>query len=343
MTDHDTACPSASVAAIVQRARRLLMASLCVAGLCGLGACGGGDDEPPPMGGGPDAQSGTVLAGSRIQNAVVFLDLNDNNVLDSNERRTTTDANGRYTLTGLHAADIARHAIVARIFPTATDGATGQPAGLDCTLKAPAGGGALISPYSTLVAGLVAGASAPTVAAATAQVTAKLRTSTLPLTAPAQLDLSRDYVADSGAGTATADDSRQLRLLATSLAGILSAVTAGLNQRQSVFDANGGFPFNTLVALTETQLTQVASGTIAFTQLDAAQKAALIANPGGQPNFFIDGNAMLNAFIASISLSDLLPDIKNFIVNSDEFKSFFAAVILDVISAVADLLLHILF
>ena len=339
MTDRHTP----RLAAPGRRTRRLAAAGLCVAGLCGLSACGGDSDDPGPMGGGTDAQSGTVVAGSHIQNAVVFLDLNDNNVLDSNERRTSTDANGRYTLTGLFAADIAKHAIVARIFPTATNTDTGRPAGLDCTLKASAGGGALISPYSTLVAGLAAGASAPTVAAATAQVTAKVRASTLPLTAPAQLDLSRDYVADSGASTVTAGDSRQLRLLGTSLAGILSAVTAGLNQRQSVFDANSGFPFDTLVALTEAQLTQVANGTVAFGQLDAVQQAALVSNPAGRPNFFIDGNAMLNAFISSISLADLLPDIKNFIVNSDEFKSFFASVMLDLASEVAELLLEIVF
>lgn len=303
---------------------------------------GGGSNDSSARGGGPETVSGTVMAGSHLQNAVVFLDLNDNNVLDSNERRTVSDANGRYTLTDLSAADIAQHAIVARVYPTASYTDTGRPAGLDCTLKAPPGGGALISPYSTLVAGLVAGAAAPTAAAATAQVSAKVRASTLPLTLPAQLDLSRDYVADGAAATATAGDSRQLRLLATSLAGVLSAVTAGLNQRQSVFDANGGFPFNTLIALTEAQLTRLANGTVAFGQLDAVQRATFLSNPAGRANFFIDGNAMLNAFVSSISLADLLPDIKDFIVNSDAFKSFFASVMVDLAETVADLLLHIL-
>src|SRR5262249_34052067 len=90
---------------------------LCVVGLSGLSACGGDSDSPGPPPG--ETVTGTVVAGSHIQNAVVFLDLNDNNVLDSNERRTTTDANGRYTLTGLSATDLGKHAIVARIFPTA--------------------------------------------------------------------------------------------------------------------------------------------------------------------------------------------------------------------------------
>jgi hypothetical protein len=110
-----------------------------------------------------------------------------------------------------------------------------------------------------------------------------------------------------------------------------------------VFDANSGFPFNMLVALTESQLTQVASGTVAFGQLDAVQHANLVSNPADRPNFFIDGNAMLNAFISSISLADLLPDIENYIVNSDGFKSFFASVMLYVVATLADLLLHILF
>jgi hypothetical protein len=310
--------------------------------LCLLAACGGGDDEPPPLGG-PDVQTGTVAAGSHVQNAVVFLDLNDNNVLDINERRTTTDANGHYTLTGLYAADLASHSIVVRIFPDAIDTATGQAIGLDCTLKAPPGRGAFVSPFSTLVSAVVRGSPALTVAAAAEQVAARLRASTLPLTAPAQLDLWRDYVADSASGASTAADSRQLRLLATSVAGILSAVTAGLNQRQSVFDANSGYPFDTLVTLTEAQLTVAANGSYQFDQLDAVQQANLIANPAGLANLFVDGNAMLNEFIASIRLSDLLPDVKDFIANSDTFKQFFASVIVDLASQVAELIFHILF
>lgn len=312
---------------------------LYIVAVCVLCACGG-SDLPSPIGG---EQSGSVVAGSYIQNAVVFLDLNDNNLLDSNERRTTTDANGHYTLSGISTADLAKHAVVARIFPTATNTDTGQPAGLDCTLKAPAGGGALISPYSTLIAGLVAGTSAPTVAVATAQIIAKLKASTLPLSVPTQLDLARDYVADSRTSTPTASDSRQLRLLATSLSGVLSAVTAGLNRRQSVFDANSGFPFDTLVALTEAQLIQIADGTIAFGQLSAAQQAQLISHPENSPNFFFNAKAMIEAFISSISLSSLLTDIKNYVVNSDEFKKIFASVMADLITEIGERLLHLIF
>lgn len=315
---------------------------LWAAALCLLAGCGGGSDEPPPSGG-PDSQSGTVAAGSYVGNAVVFLDLNDNNVLDSNERRTTTDASGRYTLTGVFAADLAKHSIVARVYPESTSADTGRSAGLDCALKAPPGGGAFISPLSTLVAGLAAGASGPTVAAAVAQVAYKTRASSLLLTAPAQLDVLRDYVADGASGSSTAADSRQLRRLAMSVAGILSAVTAGLNNRQSVFDASGGYPFDTLVALTEGQLTLVASGTYQFSQLDSVQQARLVSQPGDYPNFFVDGNAMLNAFIANIRLSDVLPDVRDFIANSDEFKQFFAAVMVDIVSQVAELLLHLIF
>lgn len=307
-----------------------------------LAGCGGGSDEPPPFGG-PDAQSGKVAAGSYLANAVVFLDLNDNNVLDSHERRTVTDASGRYTLAGLFAADIARHSIVVRVLPQTLNADTGQPAGLDTTLKAPPGGGAFVSPLSTLVSGLVAGAARPTVAAAATQVADKARASTLPLTAPAQLDVLRDYLADAAAGGATAADSRQVRLLATSVAGVLTAVTAGLNSRQGVFDANSRTLFDTLVALTEGQLTLVANGAFRFGQLDAVQRARMASQPSAFPNFFVDGNAMLNAFIANIRLSDVLPDIREYIVNSDEFKQFFAAVMLDVISQVAELLLRILF
>lgn len=313
-----------------------------VAALCLLAACGGGDDEPPPFGG-PDSQSGKVAASSYLANAVVFLDLNDNNVLDSNERRTVTDASGSYTLSGVTAADLAAHAIVVRVVPETRNADTGQPAGLDCTLKAQPGGGAFVSPLSTLVSGLVAGSARPTVAAAASQVANKLRASTLPFTAPAQLDVLRDYLADGASASGTAADSRQLRRIAASVAGVLVAVTTGLNSRQSVFDANGRYPFETLISLTEAQLTLVANGTYNFSQLDAVQRARMVTNPSDFPNYFVNGNAMLNAFISNINLSDVLPDIKNFIVNSDEFKQFFAAVMLDLISQIAELLLRILF
>ena len=321
------------------------MNRVCAMLLCAsvglLGGCGGSDD-PGPMGG-PDTQSGSVAAASHLQNAVVFLDLNDNNVLDSSERRTVTDANGHYTLTGLYAADLAAHSIVARVFPDALHTDTGKPAGLDCTLKAPAGRGAFVSPYSTLVSGLVTAGTAANVAAASEQVASKLRASTLPLVAPAQLDLSRDYVADSASGSGTARDSRQLRLIATSLSGILSAISSGLNKRQSIFDANKGVPFNTLVTLTEAQLTLVASGSYQFDQLTAVQQANLINNPSGLAKLFIDGDAMLSAFIASIRLDVVLPDIKDFIVNSDAFKQFFAAVMVDLADLVAHLIVDVLF
>ncbi|MBL8345456.1 MAG: carboxypeptidase regulatory-like domain-containing protein [Rubrivivax sp.] len=330
--------PPATMHASRRLARCLLTAAFALLAGCG----GGSEDEPPPFGG-PDSQSGKVAAGSYLANAVVFLDLNDNNVLDSNERRTTTDASGSYTLTGVTAADLARHSIVVRVFPDTTNADTRQPAGLDCTLKAPPGGGAFVSPLSTLVSGLVAGATRPTVEAAAAQVAGKARASTLPLTAPAQLDVLRDYVADGASASGTAADSRRMRQLATSVAGVLSAVTAGLNSRQSLFDANGRHPFDTLVALTEAQLTLVASGTYQFTQLDAVQRARIVGSPGDFPNFFIDGNAALNAFISGIRLADVLPDVKNFIVNSDEFKQFFASIMLDLISQIAELLLRILF
>lgn len=335
MTQHFT--PAAAKMSALQRLSRCLPA----AALCLLAACGGGSDEPPPFGG-PDTQTGKVAADSYLANAVVFLDLNDNNLLDSNERRTTTDANGNYALTGVNAADLAKHAMVARVFPETRNASTGQSAGLDCTLKAHPGGGAFISPLSTLVSGLVASATKPTVAAAAAQVAGKARASTLPLTAPAQLDVLRDYLADGASASNTAGDSREMRRLATSVAGVLVAVTSGLNSRQSVFDANGRYPFDTLVALTEAQLTAVASGTYQFSQLDAVQRARMVSNPGDYPNFFVDGGAMLNAFIANIRLSDLLPDIKNYIVNSDEFKQFFASIMLDLASQVAELLLRIL-
>lgn len=336
-----TVAVAATVAAPAPGRRRLrrglLAATLALLASCG----GGGDDAPPPDAG--QSQSGKVAAGTYLANAVVFLDLNDNNVLDSNERRTTTDANGNYTLSGVSAADLAKHSIVVRVYPETRQADTGQPAGLNTTLKAPPGAGAFVSPLTTLVAGLMSGASKPTQAAAAAQVAAKVRASTLPMSLPAQLDVLRDYLADGASASTTAADSRQLRQLATAVAGVLASVTAGLNSRQGIFDANGRYPFETLLALTEGQLTQLASGTYRFSQLDAVQRARVVSQPSQFPNYFIDGNAALNSFIANIRLTDVLPDIKNYIVNSDEFKQFFASVMLDLISQIGELLLKIIF
>ena len=308
-----------------------------------LTACGGGgtDDPGPPVG--PATQSGQVAAGSYIGNAVVFLDLNDNNILDSNERRTATDAQGRYALTGLYAADLAKHSIVARVFPNSINADSGKPVGLDCTLKAPVGMGAFVSPYSTLVSSLMQNSPALTPTAAAAQVATRLKVSTLPLTAPAQMDLSRDYVQDSQAGTPTASDSRNLRFVATSVAAVLSRTTAGLNQRQTLFDANSSVSFNALVTLTEAQLTQVANSTHQFDQLTAAQQADFIANPGSHSNFFINGNDLIAGLIAAIDLSSLSATIKDWVFNSDAFKQFVASVFVDITSTLAELLFEVLF
>lgn len=318
----------------------------CLLSLGVIAGCGGGSDDPGPQVG-PETQTGRVAAGGYVQNAVVFLDLNDNNLLDSNERRTTTDAGGRYTLTGLYAADLARHAIVARIFPDAIDVQTGQPAGLDCTVKAPPGRGAFVSPFSTLVGSLVgspnSGTSALTEAAAATQVGNRLRASTLALTAPAQLDPMRDYVADAAAAAPTAADSRHLRIVAAALAGILTSTAAGMNQRQSLFDANTRVSYNAVVSLTETQLTQVASGAWQFEQFNAAQRADLVNNPAAHSNFFINGNDIVAALVSAINVSDLGAAVKDWVVNSDAFKQFIASLILDLTSSLAELILKILF
>ena len=334
----------ASHAATWGIARTTLAWLLCMAaGL--LTACGGGDSEDPGPPTGPEVQSGRVAAGGYIGNAVVFIDLNDNNLLDSNERRTTTDAIGRYTLTGLYANDLAAHSIVARVFPEATIADTSRTVGMDFTLKAPAGRGAFVSPYSTLVSGLMAGTPALTLEAAATQVSAKLRASTVPLTAPTQLDLFRDYVLDSTATTPTptASDSRNLRVVAAALSGILSSTTAGLNQRQTLFDANTAVSFNAVLALTETQLTRLASGSWQFDLLTAAQQGDVVNNPAAHPNFFIDGNALLAGLASTITVSDLSAAVKDWIANSQAFQQFLAAVIVDLTGLVAEVLFKLVF
>ncbi len=83
-------------------------------------------------------------------NATVCLDLNDNRDCDASEPTTTTSAEGKFTLTALAEADIAAHPVLVKVTAgTTTDG--GAAIATSYLLASPAGQGAVVSPYTTLV------------------------------------------------------------------------------------------------------------------------------------------------------------------------------------------------
>lgn len=92
------------------------LAAVCVAVLAACG--GGGGSSGGSDGGKPIALSGAVIDGY-ITGATVFLDLNNNQTLDSGEPSTTSTTDGKYTLTltGVTAAQ-ARAGHIVTIVPT---------------------------------------------------------------------------------------------------------------------------------------------------------------------------------------------------------------------------------
>ncbi|WP_052736409.1 hypothetical protein [Aquincola tertiaricarbonis] len=136
--------------------KRLLNA-LCrasvAASVLSLAACGGdGDDDnntapPPPA---PTAQlSGVVLDGA-LANARVCLDLDDNRACDADEPSTTTAADGKFTLTA-EEAKLPLHTVLAVATAGTTTDADYGAITQGYTLAAPAGKGAVITPYTTLL------------------------------------------------------------------------------------------------------------------------------------------------------------------------------------------------
>lgn len=148
---------------------RLLSAAALAAGLLFLHGCGGDDDEPPPPPPPPPPAAtvtltGVALAGGALQSAKVCLDLNDNRVCDGTEPSATTSATGSYSVTALES-DAPAHALLAEAPATAVDAAAGTVSG-PFTLAAPAGRGAVISPYTTLLQSEVDSGRSPNVAQA---------------------------------------------------------------------------------------------------------------------------------------------------------------------------------
>ncbi|MBS0454132.1 MAG: hypothetical protein JSS14_22745 [Proteobacteria bacterium] len=136
------------------------MNALAGAALLALAACGGGSSDSGGAGAGPGGSpdAGTPAADNRpttkvidgpISGAIVFLDRNDNGLLDDGEPSAVTDAAG-IAHWSIGVDELGSAPLVARIGTDATDADHGSVTRA-FTLSSPAGSTSVVSPLTTLV------------------------------------------------------------------------------------------------------------------------------------------------------------------------------------------------
>ncbi|HEX5278299.1 MAG TPA: hypothetical protein VFW42_11615 [Fluviicoccus sp.] len=134
---------------------RFSQLSLTLLSILILTACGGGGD-----GGGSGTSATRTLSGvaadGYLQGAFVCIDRNDNLHCDSDEPRTTSNSEGAYTLDGLTDEDVTQHRVLVEVHTGVFDSDNpGIRVDMPYILTAPLGKHAFISPFSTLVAGVM--------------------------------------------------------------------------------------------------------------------------------------------------------------------------------------------
>lgn len=151
--------------------------ALMAVAACGGGSGGGGGGSFFPIGGTPaptdpagpsdptpqepaDAGFAVKVMDGAIRNAVVFLDKNNNGLLDTDEPSARTDAEGNATLQ-IAPADRGTAPVVALIGTDAVDAQSG-PVTTAYVLKAPADKAQLVTPFTTLINQIVENTGATT-------------------------------------------------------------------------------------------------------------------------------------------------------------------------------------
>ncbi len=227
--------------------------ALAVAGLTALTlyGCGGDDDTPvtpPPVDPPPAATS--FISGIAIDGvlaaATVCLDLNDNRDCDAAEPSTTTGTDGSFKLTGLTDADIAAHPVLAKAIAGTTTDAT-LPVTASYTLAAPAGMGAVVSPYTTLVQSEIDGGRAPNRAQAEENILSNLVGTAGDV---GGLTLYSNYASDATVGT----DAKRGKM-----SGLAQLLTAGFAKTAATSGLTGKAGFGALGQAATGSLQQVLS------------------------------------------------------------------------------------
>jgi len=168
--------------------KRVFTAALLIIATA-IAGCGGGGGSSVPV---ATTISGTVADGY-LSGAEVFLDKHGTYQWDGVEPRTTTDANGAYSMT-VSAADAAMYPIVARaIGGTTIDKDTNTAVMNSFVLSAPAGHAGFISPMSTLIREKMSANPSMTLTDAMTQLRNQMNM-------PAGIDMMANYVAGSQSG-----------------------------------------------------------------------------------------------------------------------------------------------
>jgi hypothetical protein len=232
--------------------------------------------------------SGVVEINGAVANATVYLDTNDNNLLDAGEPQVAADATGHYTLTWTNNGPFYAHTIGAIVAPAST------PIGLALHMRAPLGdttgdytGTAVISPFTTMVVSEMANDPTLTQVTATAKIASEL-TASQALTGQT-IDVMADY-----------SDNAQLRRTAGAVAALVSAAVDKGNSLQSHIDCNDATFFNPAIAAMDEQLATISDGVYKFSQLPASVQADLQQNPGNYHDYFIDTTAFADAIEAEL-------------------------------------------
>jgi len=168
--------------------RRTTLAVSIALALSACGGGGGGDSPSLPPVVTPTPAAGAVVSGvvvdGYLTGATVFLDANNNGVLDTGEVSATTDANGKYSLptSSTAGALTGAHLLVSH----GTDSATGTPFthSMTALVSDPNQAVQPITPLSTVVAAMVSSGASSSAAAASAQLA-----QVLGLSSPADLNV----------------------------------------------------------------------------------------------------------------------------------------------------------
>jgi hypothetical protein len=166
----------------------LTIAAVVTVGL--IAGCGSGGSNTPAS---STAVSGKVADGY-LAGATVFLDKNGTYQWDGVEPRTTTDANGFFSMP-VTSTDAARYPVVARaIAGTTIDMDTpSATVGSSYVMSAPAGASGFVSPMSSLIREKMAANPTMTLTDAMTQLRNQMNL-------PAGIDMMADYVAGSQSG-----------------------------------------------------------------------------------------------------------------------------------------------
>jgi hypothetical protein len=179
-----------------------------------IAGCGGGGSSGSAT---TTTVSGTVADGYLV-GAEVFLDKNGNYQWDGVEPRSTTDANGAYSMT-VSSADAALYPMVARAIAGVTiDKDTNTAVASSYVMSAPAGASGFISPMSTLIREKMVANPSMTLDSAMTQLRNQM-------SLPAGIAMMGDYVVGSQSGT-NAAQYQIMRTTAQQMVGLMSGESA---------------------------------------------------------------------------------------------------------------------